>query len=214
MVAENLVIGQYTSGADSNGKKHDGYLDDKTTADDSIAHTYCCQVMFINNDRWRGVPIIINAGKALNCATSTATIQFKQSSLTQKLFTTAKRDELVIDVLKSNIMLRMNVKAPGLTESPIQSEFDLLSSTSQQMAATPSAYERVLLDVLRGDNSLFVSDKEQDSMWNVVESAINYVEKNKIKPEKYEFGSGGPQKAAELINRYDVQWSGDLKTLQ
>jgi len=212
---ENLVIGQYTEGVHpETGKKQPSYRDDPTTKDDSIAHTYCCQALFIENERWKGVPMIINAGKAMNAAASTLTVQWKQTSLTKQLFTTAKRDELSLDILRSNIALRMNVKAPGLTESPYYTEFDILPKTAAHMAQTPSAYERVLLDVLRGDNSLFVSAEEQDAMWHVVEDALEHVEKNKVEPEMYPFGSGGPAKAKDLINKFDIEWSGDLETLQ
>ena len=100
-----------------------------------------------------------------------------------------------------------------MAQLPERTDIHLNETDHEYMSKTLSAYERILLDIMRGDRSLFVSAEEQDAMWRIVQPVLDYVESNKIQPAFYPFNSGGPEEAKELLNRLDIEWSGDLATL-
>jgi len=196
---ENVVVGQYTK----NGDKP-GFLDDETVPNDSTTETFCQMVLYVDNDRWKGVPFVCKAGKALDERRGEIRIQFHQPK--DSLYPSAPGNELVIRIQPDEAMwLRVNAKTPGLANvsSLIGTELDL---TYQQRfnlgTALPGAYTRLILDVMRGDQSLFVRADELREAWRIVDPLLTDIKKGKVKPEPYVRGSRGPAKADEIAGKH------------
>jgi len=197
---EDVSLGQYVK--DITGKK-EGYLDDKTVPKGSLTPTFTLAILHIDNQRWKGVPFILKCGKALNERKAEIRIQFKRNP--SSLFHTSPRNELVIRVQPNEaVYLKFNSKVPGLSSEVIPTELDL---TYKQRfdARLPDAYERLIYDVMRGDHNLFVRDDELEAAWNIFTPLLHRIEREKVKPEDYEFGSRGPVSADNLASKYGFE---------
>jgi len=93
-------------------------------------------------------------------------------------------------------------KVPGLTNELSQSELDLTYKSRFNPTHTPDAYERLILDVFRGDHNLFVRADELEAAWKIFTPALHALEKQRVKPITYTFGSRGPEEADKLAERY------------
>jgi len=200
VVPADMVIGQYVS----NGKVP-GYLEDPGVPKDSTCPTYACAAVHINNARWAGVPFILKCGKALNERKAEVRVQFRNP--TNGLFShVLDRNELVLRVQPDEAMyMKMNTKVPGLTSEIVLSELDLSYRQRFEAASSlPDAYERLLLDVVRGDHNLFVRNDELDAAWKIFTPILHTLEGEKIKPHEYVFGSRGLPAADEMLHRYGI----------
>jgi glucose-6-phosphate 1-dehydrogenase len=160
-------------------------------------------VLRINNPRWQGVPFIVKCGKALEERKAEIRIQFKR--FPHSLFPSALPNELVIRI-QPNEAIYMNVmnKVPGLTSELTSSDLDLSYKSKFQVAYTPEAYERLILDAIRGDQNLFVRVDELAAAWRIFTPALHALEQQHIVPTAYAFGSRGPPEADEQAAR--VGW--------
>jgi len=202
----DVVLGQY--GKDKTGKVQ-GYLDDPTVPKGSITPTFASAVIHIENTRWRGVPFILKCGKGLNDRKAEIRVQFKNTP--NRIFHHAPRDELVIRVQPNEaVYMKFNAKEPGLAADVVQTELDL-TYKSRFDVRLPDAYERLIYDVLRGDHNLFVRVDELEAAWDIFTPLLHKLEKEKIVPEVYPFGSRGPAQADELAARYGFKRSEDYK---
>ncbi len=189
---DDITVGQYTKSS-LNGKSELGYLEDPDVPNDSITETYARATLSINNDRWQGVPFYLTAGKALSSSMTEIRIEFK--TISNSIFNSygdIKSNSLVIRV-QPNEAIELNIinKLPGLDHQLEEAKLNLhYASAFQQIV--PDAYERLILDVLRGDRSLFIRADELDASWNIVTPILNRLEQEKIKPKPYAFGSSGP----------------------
>jgi len=194
---EDVVVGQY--GRDASGKKP-SYLDDPTVPKGSIVPTFAAAVIHVNNARWRDVPFILKCGKALNERKAEIRIQFYDNP--QGLYKNAERNELVLRVQPNEaVYMKFNSKAPGMNEGTVETELDL-TYNERFDARLPDAYERLIYDVLRGDHNLFVRVDELEAAWKIFTPLLHTLEKEKIVPKIYPFGSRGPPEADELAARY------------
>ncbi|KAJ1728831.1 Glucose-6-phosphate 1-dehydrogenase, partial [Coemansia biformis] len=186
---EDTLLGQYVASAD--GSKP-GYKDDDTVPKDSTTATFAQCVLHVDNDRWRGVPWIIKAGKALDEAKMLVRIQFKD--MPNALFPNLPRNELVIQVSpKESVYIKTIVKEPGLSTNLAMSELDLTYKTRYQGVKIPDAYATLILDVLNGDHSNFVRSDELDEAWRIFTPLLHQIEKEQAVPLPYEYGSSGPE---------------------
>jgi glucose-6-phosphate 1-dehydrogenase len=194
-----LVIGQYTREG-----KNPGYLEDPGVPKNSLCPTFACAVLHINNDRWSGVPFILKCGKALNERKAEIRIQFKRPG--NHLFPGAAPNELVMRLQPNEaIYLKISNKMPGLSNELVQSELDLTYNSRFQKEVAgglPDAYERLILDVIRGDHNLFVRVDELQAAWRIFTPVLHQLEKEKIAPILYPFGSRGPPEADQLAYKY------------
>jgi len=197
---EDAVVGQYIRSLD--GKK-EGYLDDAGVPKDSVTPTFAQAILRINNPRWHGVPFIVKCGKALEERKAEIRVQFKRFPHT--LFPSALPNELVIRI-QPNEAIYMNVmnKVPGLTNELTNSDLDLSYKSKFQVAYMPEAYERLILDAIRGDQNLFVRVDELSAAWRIFTPLLHALEKEHIAPIEYAFGSRGPPEADEQAAR--VGW--------
>ncbi len=189
---DNITVGQYANST-INGKNEPGYLEDPDVPDDSLTETYAKATLAINNDRWKGVPFYLTAGKAMSTSMTEIRISFKKIS--NPIFNShgeINSNSLVIRV-QPNEAIELNIinKLPGLDQQLEEAKLNLhYASAFQQIV--PDAYERLILDVLRGDRNLFIRAEELEASWNIVTPVLNRLEQEKIKPEFYAFGSSGP----------------------
>jgi len=136
-------------------------------------------------------------------------IQFQNTP--NRLFRQSARDELVIRVQPNEaVYMKFNAKEPGLGNDVVQTELDL-TYKSRFDARLPDAYERLIYDVLRGDHNLFVRGDELEAAWDIFTPLLHTLEKDKIAPTVYPFGTRGPPAADELAARYGFQRSEDYK---
>lgn len=205
--AEDFATGQY-SAKDLNSK---GYLEDDGVPDDSKTPTYASCVMRVHNARWEGVPFMMRAGKALDEKKTEIRIQFKH--VPGALFPVtdgAENNELVIRVQPDEaIYMRIVSKVPGLTSRMEEARLNLFYRHAwEESKDIPDAYERLILDVIQGEKSLFIRDDELDAAWQIFTPALLQLEsKDGPMPEHYEYGSSGPVSSDELAEKYDVRWS-------
>mmetsp|Transcript_16370 Transcript_16370/g.26499 ORF Transcript_16370/g.26499 Transcript_16370/m.26499 type:complete len:522 (+) Transcript_16370:120-1685(+) len=181
--------------------QYEGYANDPTiTNKDTNCPTFAMVRCFINNPRWAGVPIIFKAGKALNERKAEMRIQFKDAPAAEHLFgTTVPRNEMVIKLQpEETIYMKSNIKTPGFSSAPIQSELEVKYDTryfGKKGATNPDAYSRLILDVLRGRSAAFVRSDELIRSWEIFTPVLHQIESENIQPHIYRTGSRGPAEA-------------------
>jgi len=196
---DRVVTGQYITNGEA-----PGYLEDDTVPKESVTETFCQFVTHINNKRWKGVPFICKAGKALDERRAEVRVQFKQPA--NSLYAGQPGNELVLRIQPDEaIWLRVNGKKPGLSsfKELVRAELDL---TYQQRfdlkEKLPDAYTRLILDALRGDHSLFVRTDELEQAWRIFTPILHQIVKDKIKPLPYKRGSRGPAEADSMSAKF------------
>lgn len=203
----DFALGQYGA-KDFNSKS---YLEDDGVPEDSRTPTFAACAMHINNARWDEVPFLMRAGKALDERKTEIRIQFKP--VPGALFSTpegAEHNELVIRVQPDEaIYMRIVSKVPGLTSRMEEARLNLFYRHAwEESKDIPDAYERLILDVIQGEKSLFIRDDELDVAWKIFTPALKELEENAdIHPEIYEYGGRGPRESYFLATKYGVQWS-------
>ncbi|KAH6831290.1 glucose-6-phosphate dehydrogenase 6 [Perilla frutescens var. hirtella] len=191
IIDEEVVLGQYQ-----------GYKDDPTVPDDSNTPTFATLILRIHNERWEGVPFILKAGKALNSRKAEIRVQFKD--VPGDIFKCSKqgRNEFVIRLQPSEaIYMKLTVKKPGLEMTAAQSELDLSYRQRYQGIAIPEAYERLILDTIKGDQQHFVRRDELKAAWEIFTPLLHRIDEGEVKPLPYEKGSRGPAEADHLLEK-------------
>lgn len=201
---EDTLLGQYVESLD--GKKK-GYTSDETVPDDSLTCTFAATTIYIDNERWYGVPFILRCGKALNETKTEIRIQF--SDCPGNIFNhELARNELVIRVQPEEaVYAKVMNKVPGLTMKPHISELDLSYSTRYADVRIPAAYEALLIDVINGDQSNFVRSDELDAAWSLFTPLLHAIDEQKVVPEKYPYGARAPESLNKWLEERGVQHS-------
>uniref|UniRef100_M4E908 Glucose-6-phosphate dehydrogenase C-terminal domain-containing protein n=1 Tax=Brassica campestris TaxID=3711 RepID=M4E908_BRACM len=188
---EEVVLGQY-----------EGYRDDPTVPNDSNTPTFATTILRIDNERWEGVPFILKAGKAMGSKKADIRIQFKD--VPGDIFKCQKqgRNEFVIRLQPSEAMyMKLTVKQPGLEMQTVQSELDLSYKQRYQDVSIPEAYERLILDTIKGDQQHFVRRDELKAAWEIFTPLLHRIEKGEVKSIPYKPGSRGPTEADQLLEK-------------
>jgi len=201
LTLEKMSLGQYT-GAQVGDAEIPGYLEEENVPADSRTPTYAAAVLEVDNDRWRGVPFMIVAGKGLDSRKTEIRIRFRPvaESMFSGLMEGSGPNELVIRVQPDEgIHLRVLAKVPGNPMRLKQTELDLQYHRVFD-ELIPDAYESLILDALRGDKSLFIRKDELAAAWDIFTPALHAWDASDEKPEAYAFGSvctAGARKLAE-----------------
>jgi glucose-6-phosphate 1-dehydrogenase len=206
--ARNLVVrGQYTAGA-LDGKRVPGYLQEEGVRDNSRTETFVALKAYVDNWRWAGVPFYLRTGKRLPRRSSTIFIQFKR--IPEILFN--RRVTLPSAVMAIRIQpdegfaIHVLAKRPGLDLSIQQVRMDL-HYASEFDGPSPDAYERLLLDVMAGDHTLFLDTMFVHRSWEFVQAILDqWQEDPSIPLEPYPAGSWGPKAADDLIRNDGREW--------
>jgi len=191
----DVLIGQYVA-APAGAAAHCAYVAEEGVPENSLTATYAALVLRVQNERWAGVPFFVKAGKALDERISSVRIRFK--SLTGNIFCEDPNggclapNELCLRIQPDEALsLSIVNKEPGLRISLARSDLNLRYQTAFR-GEIPDAYERLLLDVIHGDKSLFIRADELVAAWDIFTPVLHEIEKERIRPRPYPFGSQGP----------------------
>lgn len=202
---EDCVLGQYVKSPNPEPGNDDaamGYLDDAGVPDDSVTPTFCTTVLRINNARWDGVPFIMRAGKALDERKAEIRIQFKDVPGSLFPAGTVARNELVVRIQPDEaVWLKTVGKKPGMSTELVTTYLDLTYKNRYDDYATVDAYERLILDVLQGEQQHFVRSDELAEAWRIWTPVLHQMEAERITPINYDYGSRGPAESDEMIAR-------------
>jgi glucose-6-phosphate 1-dehydrogenase len=203
------VIGQYGAGAVAGGAVP-GYLDELGKPSDT--ETFVAIKANIDNWRWRGVPFYLRTGKRLPSRQSEIYIKFKgvPHSIFDGRGAVLQPNKLIIRLQPDeNVRLMMMSKVPGLDRDGIRlREMPLDISLPNAFADTRRriAYERLLLDLIEGDQTLFVRRDEVEAQWEWIDGIRDGWAANTMKPRPYTAGTWGPSAAIALTERDGVTW--------
>ncbi|MGV3726988.1 glucose-6-phosphate dehydrogenase [Hydrogenophaga sp.] len=205
-VARDTVRGQYTAGA-SNGDKAVSYLQEDNVPADSTTETFVALRAHINNWRWANVPIFLRTGKRMAERRSEIVIEF--ADLPYTIFPDAPRqpvNRLMIRLQpEEHVQLQMMAKEPGsgMRLRPVSLNLDLESAFSTRRA---EAYERLLMDVIKGRLTHFMRRDELEAAWTWVEPILDGWRDLSEKPRPYTAGSWGPAASSALMAREGSAW--------
>jgi len=210
------VAGQYVEGQ-SAGEKVPGYRQEAEVSPTSETETFVALKLFIDNANWQGVPIYLKTGKRLAKTLTTITVQFKETghALFGDLDKHTTPNLLTFQIQPDEgISIRLVAKKPGLkTElSDVDMEFCYASAFREKL---PDAYERLLLDIMLGDQTLFPHVAEVLRSWEIVDKIRQGWVRSGYKTATYPAGSWGPKEADDLIQKDGRQWlAHELKICQ
>jgi len=208
-VAKQVVRGQYFAGV-VDGEPRPGYRQEPKVKSDSNVETYVALKLFIDNWRWSGVPFFLRTGKNLPVSTSEVRIQFRPTP--RVLFAAQCGDNMDPNALAlrlqpdEGIYLRFNGKVPGISLGvrPVRMHF---SYDAEFGAYTPEAYERLLLEAMVGDATLFIRRDEVETAWQIVDSIREgWQGKPLSNREFYAAGTWGPVAADDLLAQTGHFW--------
>jgi glucose-6-phosphate 1-dehydrogenase len=208
-VARQVVRGQYFAGS-VDGESRPGYRQETKVKPTSNVETYVAIKLFIDNWRWSGIPFYLRTGKNLPASASEVRIQFRRTP--HVLFAAVCGDALDPNALtlrlqpNEGISLRFNGKVPGTTLGvrPVRMHF---SYDSEFGAYTPEAYERLLLEAMAGDATLFIRRDEVETAWKIVDSIREaWNDKPLSNREFYAAGTWGPVAADDLLAESGHRW--------
>ncbi len=205
----DVVRAQYTEGL-INGERVPGYMQSEGIPETSTTETYAALRLSINNWRWKGIPFYMRSGKSMSTRVSEIAIQFKRPP--GILFSDDQRFDLAPNtmVLKiqpdEGVTIVMNSKVPGLETrtQPVKMDFRYATTFGSN---TPEAYERLILDSMVGDSTLFIRGDETEASWKLITPILEYWKKcGKRGVEEYVAGSWGPLAAEQLLWANKNEW--------
>jgi glucose-6-phosphate 1-dehydrogenase len=205
----DMARAQYTAGM-IGGKKAAGYLEEKGIAPGSSTETYAALRLKINNWRWQGVPFYLRSGKRMPRRVSEIAIQFKCPPGT--IFPQKDGFNLAANTLSFQIQpdeglsLILNAKIPGLDTrtQPVKMSFRYATTFGSN---TPEAYERLVLDAMIGDGTLFIRGDEAETSWALYTPVLKYwASQGRKGMETYAAGSWGPEGADKLLSESGHVW--------
>jgi len=205
--AEESVTGQYRGGA-SGGQIVPGY--DEELGRDSDTETFVALKAHVDNWRWRGVPFYLRTGKRLHERVTEIIVQFKQ--VPHSIFPDAKltANKLVIGIQpQENITFTLMAKVPGIDQEgmvmrPVPLNIAMPDAFTGKHHRI--AYERLLLDLIEGDQTLFVRRDEVEAQWQWIDAIRATWAKEGVTPKMYASGSWGPSAAIALAERDGASW--------
>jgi glucose-6-phosphate 1-dehydrogenase len=209
-VSKTVVRGQYGE-ALINDKRINGYRQEKDINPESVTETYVAFKLSIDNNRWRGVPFYFRTGKRMKQSVVRIDIQFK-NPLTSLFSKYTSAEDAHTNVLtfriqpKEGITLRFFAKSPGLSYAlePVDMDFSYSSSFKREIT---DSYEKLFIDAMMGDQTLFATGAGFAATWKLANSIlIAWNKMPKPKFPNYEAGSWGPKEADELIEKDGRHW--------
>jgi glucose-6-phosphate 1-dehydrogenase len=192
------------------GRSHPGYRQEAKVKSDSNVETYVALKLFIDSWRWSGVPFFLRTGKCLPSSVSEVRIQFRPTPYV--LFAAQCGQRLDSNSLtlrlqpNEGISLRFNGKVPGTSVAvrPVRMQF---SYDTEFGAYTPEAYERLLLEAMAGDATLFIRRDEVETAWRFVDAIrASWADKPLTNREFYSAATWGPVAADDLLAQSGHVW--------
>lgn len=210
-ICECVRRGQYGPGT-AGGKSVPGYRQEENVRPDSVTETYACARITVGNERWKGVPFYLRTGKRLARHTSSIAVTFKKQS--RSIFAPIQKESILPNVFCMNIQpeegisLTIEVKHPGPKVCLTSKTMLMNYREHAEEFAAPDAYERLLLDIMLGDQTLFVRSDDMLLAWELMTPVLEAWENEPKKTplEFYPAGSWGPESAGELLKRDGRKW--------
>jgi len=206
-IRSSVVRGQYTGGF-VRGNEVPAYRQEPDVAAESSTETFVAMRVFVDSWRWGGVPFYVRAGKRLNRRATEVAIHFKRvphaifpvpdGGISPNVLTMRIQPD-------EQIALRFTTKEPGQNTvlRDVAMDFRYGSTFGSN---TPEAYERLLLDAMRGDATLFTRADEAEQQWAFVEPILAAWQENPTPPPMYDAGSWGPEASHDLLAADGRRW--------
>jgi glucose-6-phosphate 1-dehydrogenase len=198
---DEVVRGRYTAGM-AEGKDAVGYLDEEGVPDDSTTETYVALRLEVDNWRWAGVPIYLRTGKRLARKVTEIAVTLKpvpHLAFQAEGSVGVQPNQLILTVQPNEgVSLSLGAKIPGtrMRIRPVNMEF--LYGTSF-LSQSPEAYERLIMDAMRGDPTLFTRNDEVEAQWRIIDPILERWEKGADPIADYAAGTQGPDEADKIL---------------
>jgi len=198
---QQTVRAQYATGNVA-GEDAPAYIHEDDVPDDSQTETYAALRLEVENWRWAGVPIFLRTGKRLARKVTEIAVQLKP--VPHHAFQNAgsgsqEPNQLVLTIQPNEgVSLKLGAKIPGtrMKIRPVAMEFRYGTSFVSQ---SPEAYERLIMDAMRGDATLFTRNDEVDAQWSIIDPVLQAWREDAVPMSAYPAGSPGPSAADELL---------------
>jgi glucose-6-phosphate 1-dehydrogenase len=204
-VHDMAVRAQYSAG-NAGGKDVPGYLEEEGVKDGSVTETFAAVRLKVDNWRWAGVPFYIRTGKALARKGTEIVITLKpvpHLAFEQQGSLGVHPNQLILAVQPNEgVSMSLMAKIPGsrMRVRPVNMEF--LYGTSF-LSQSPEAYERLILDTMRGDATLFARNDEVEAAWRIVDPILEAWSKDTDPIPQYKAGSSGPEEQDSIMINHD-----------
>jgi glucose-6-phosphate 1-dehydrogenase len=201
---------QYTSG-DVNSDKVPGYLEEEDIEQDSTTETFAAMKLYVDNWRWKGVPFYLRTGKRMKENNFLVSIRFKRPP--QQLFKDTALKQMDPDWILINIQpeeclrIEMQVKKSGLELETRTSQLEACRCEEKEKI---DAYEALLLEVMEGDQTLFLRYDEVSWAWKIVDPVLRSWMEEQDYIHTYPAGTWGPEVSSRLFDRNDQFWRNKL----
>jgi glucose-6-phosphate 1-dehydrogenase len=203
-----VVRGQYGGGF-VEGRRVPGYREEPGVASASRTETFVAAKLYVDNWRWAGTPFYVRTGKRLPRRETTIAIQFKRAPhppFAKEASEGVSPNMLLVHVQPDEgVSLAIGAKVPGqgMTLRTVHMDFLYGGAFRTEL---PDAYERLILDCLLGDATLFTRADEVDEQWALVDSIVNGWKRDRSRFPNYDAGTWGPAAADELLRRDGREW--------
>jgi glucose-6-phosphate 1-dehydrogenase len=198
---KHVVRARYTAGM-AEGKEAVGYLEEEGVPEDSQTETYVALRLEVDNWRWAGVPIYLRTGKRLARKITEIAVTLKpvpHLAFQAEGSVGVQPNQLILTVQPNEgVSLSLGAKIPGtrMRIRPVNMEF--LYGTSF-LSQSPEAYERLIMDAMRGDATLFTRNDEVEAQWRIIDPILAYWDQDGTPLAEYPAGSQGPETAASIL---------------
>lgn len=201
-IKSNVIRGQYTASS-VRGEKRIGYREEKGVSPESRTETYFAMKLFIDNWRWKDVPFYLRSGKCLPTRVTEIVIYFKPAPLnvfgSQNSDIVDSGNQLVIRIQPDEgLLLKTIMKIPGAGYEIKSVNLDF-HYTQLKETYVPEAYERLLLDAMMGDSTLYIRQDALMETWKFVQPILDYFKEENTPLYGYPAGSWGPDTADDLM---------------
>jgi glucose-6-phosphate 1-dehydrogenase len=205
---EQVIRGQYAAG-NIDGKDLQGYIDEEGVAENSKTETYIAAKAFIDNWRWQDIPFYLRTGKSMTAKDTEVAITFKK--VPHSLFASAGLEDMPPNVLvmqiqpEEGISLSFQAKRPGskICMTTLRMDFSYSDIFGTK---PPEAYQRLLLDCMAGDQTLFTRQDDVEVSWKLLTPVLQAWEKDSAAPYKYPAGDQSFPEADHLIEDDGRKW--------
>lgn len=202
-MATQSVFGQYVE-----GDGHIGYLEEEHIMENSRTETFAALKVQIDNERWRGVPFYLMSGKGMDEKIAKVIIQFKSNEYVSQLFPSMidSPNRLVIKIQPEELVsIKLNANQISDKQRLVNIDLDYCHNCSVNNHS-PEAYEVLLLDMLKGDQSMFTRWDEIESSWRFIDKLNEACYQKETLTFDYVFGSDGPLAHHVLVERDGRRW--------
>jgi glucose-6-phosphate 1-dehydrogenase len=202
---ENVILGQYASNQ-LGEKKILGYHEEAGIAPNSRTETFAAMKFFIDNSRWTGVPIYLRVGKRLPHRVTEVIVHFHKTPHPAFKINSKEGNMLVIRIQPDEgILLKFIMKKPGNGFETTNVNMDFHYQDLKENFRT-NAYERLLMDALIGDATLYARSDAVEQCWKFVDPILQWRDSGKAPIHQYKAGSWGPEEADKLVEKQGHQW--------